>query len=381
MPRLLLTAQNFAFGPISKLLYIAEFLRHPTNTLIFAGYGTSLELARAFPFDEIHEFDTEDVNLQSQLKSLVQMCDIVISSMDQPSLEVAQEAGIPAVWIDCLYWFWDAIPEAVQKSTLFIRERSVPLAVNRSDLSVNISNLITVGPIVRAIPDQARKRQALISYGGGEATYWYRFGEHTNYPLVITSILATHVDWNDYDRILVATSERIATSLRDAFPNINWEFTTLSQEQFLHELSQSSLLLTTAGLVTTQAAYISSTPTIFLPASNNAHYMLLDELRDLGLASASVHLADVMERVHIQGRPQSENLPEVLSQLVDLDQSPSLRSFVGEKLNELVRTKSLWERSSVEAGREFMSSLGWEGAPEAAARAILDLLRDKYASS
>lgn len=190
----------------------------------------------------------------------------------------------------------------------------------------------------------------------------------------MTSILADYVDWRGFDRILVTTSERIASSLRAAFPNIGWEFTTLPQESFTRELSQSSLLLTTAGLVTTQAAYISSTPTIFLPASNNAHYMLLDELRDLGLASASVHLADTMERVQIQGRPQSENLPEVLGQLMDLDQSPSLRRLVGERLNELVRTKDIWELASVDAGRAFMSSLEWEGAAETAAHAILDML-------
>lgn len=182
MPRLLLTAQNFAFGPISKLLYVAEFLRRPDHTLLFAGYGTSLELAKAFPFDEIHVLDTEDASSHAQLRSLVRTCDIVISSMDQPSLEIAEELDVPAVWIDCLYWFWDTIPEPVQRSTLFIRERSIPLAVNRGDINVNIPNLLTVGPIVRPIAEQPRLRQALIAYGGGEATYWYRFGVHTNYP-------------------------------------------------------------------------------------------------------------------------------------------------------------------------------------------------------
>jgi len=99
MPKLVLTAENFAFGPIGKLLYVADLLKDKGYTLVFAGYGTSLQLAKKFPFAAIYEVDTDDSKSNSALEAIISQADVLISSMDVPSVIVAKRFKKPVVWI------------------------------------------------------------------------------------------------------------------------------------------------------------------------------------------------------------------------------------------------------------------------------------------
>jgi len=60
MANIILTAENFAFGPIGKLLDVAKLLKDRNHKLTFAGYGTSYQLAKNFPFDTLLEIDTDN---------------------------------------------------------------------------------------------------------------------------------------------------------------------------------------------------------------------------------------------------------------------------------------------------------------------------------
>ena len=59
MAKILITAENFAFGPIGKILVVADLLRAANHELYFVGYGTALQLAKKFPFEEIFSIDTD----------------------------------------------------------------------------------------------------------------------------------------------------------------------------------------------------------------------------------------------------------------------------------------------------------------------------------
>lgn len=376
MARLVLTAENFAFGPISKLLYVAELLLKQDHALIFVGFGTSLQLAKGFPFSSIHEIDTDNPESKTALEKIISQADMVISSMDIPSVAVAKHLKKPVVWIDCLFWFWKSIPEQVLDVDLYVRERSADDSANEAKFGPKIKNLFNVGPIIGKMENTKRKRQVLISYGGGEATYWYKVGKDTNYPFMMTDILLNYVDWDQFDRITITTSERIVKELKKKFSKTRFEFACFPQEKFIIKLLQSEILLTTAGLVTTQVAFQSGTPTIFLPPSNDAHYLLLDELRKLGLAPASVHLSDFLNKLDMRGKSEIENIPEVLQQLHELEQSPKTRIAVGAKINAFVRDRNKWSSRSIVKGKKFIDSLGGNGAETTACR-ILQFLTDK----
>src|SRR4030066_1479597 len=135
MAKLVLTAENFAFGPIGKLLTIAGLLKKQGHELVFAGYGTSLQLARNF-FDEVHEIDTDDPKSNILLEAIISKADMLVSSMDLQSIIVAKRLGKLTVYIDCLFWFWESIPEPLFYIDLYIREHSINDKKNNTNVLV-----------------------------------------------------------------------------------------------------------------------------------------------------------------------------------------------------------------------------------------------------
>jgi hypothetical protein len=376
MARLVLTAENFAFGPIGKLLYVADLLKDKGHTLVFAGYGTSLQLAKKFPFADIHEVDTDDPKSNSALEVIISQADALISSMDVSSVIVAKRLKKPVVWIDCLFWFWDNIPEVVFDVDLYITERSLDDSVNEVKFGPKIKNMYSVGPIIGKIKRKKRKNQVLVSFGGGEALCWYKVGVDTNYPFIMTSILSSYANWTHFEQVLLVTSERIIGELEKGFPKIPFKFVTLPHDKFLEEMSQSEVILITPGLITAEAAFYSSTPTIFLPPSNNSQYLQLEEFRRLGLATASVHLADFMPGLNLKGMPIRKSTQKMLQQLREFELSPEVQVKVGTKINELVKDRKKWSTEFIKKGKEFIASLGGNGV-EASASRIVQLLKDK----
>ncbi|MDP2637766.1 MAG: hypothetical protein Q8P26_01750 [Candidatus Levybacteria bacterium] len=362
MTRIVLTAENFAFGPIGKLLVVADLLKKKGHTLIFVGFGTSLQLAKKFPFDEIHEVDTDLESSKEILQQLINRADLLISSMDLSSIKIANDLSIPAVWIDCLFWFWENIPQETYGVKAYIRELTISDTSNENKFKHKIQNFYTVGPIIGQTKLLPKKSQALISFGGGEASYWYKVGKDTNYPFLMTYILKKYVDWKSFDKVILASSEHIVYQLKEKFPDSLFKFTTLSQNDFIKELTQSKILLTTAGLVTTEFTFQQKIPVIFLPSSNNSHYLLLEELRNLELAPASVQLSDFLKTITIRGVSPKESMQAVMGQLRMFENSEKIQKMVGEKINLFIKNMDNWAKRQATNGKKYIDSLGKNGA-------------------
>jgi len=366
MKRLVFTAQDFAFGSIGPLLYLADFLKVKEYQLIFVGFGTSLQLAKKFPFDEIYEVDTEDSRTTSELEAIISKCDAVISCTDIPSIIAAKKLKKITVWEDILFWFWPEIPQALFDVDLYIRERAFDASVNEARYGTKIKNLFTVGPIMGTVKKRSRTNQATISFGGAQATHVYQVGKDTNYPFVMTDILSKYIDWSGFKRVILATSECVIKQLKARFSNIQFEFATLAHDTFLTEMSQSQVILITPGLITTQCAFYSETPVIFLPGSNDSQYLQINDLRVLGLAPASVGLNDFLPKLNLLHLPGSESTRLVMEQLRVLEKSQETQAKIGFRLNELVQTRDEWSKESVLKGKTYIDSLGGNGARETA---------------
>lgn len=362
MAKIVLTAENFAFGPIGKLLNVANLLMNSGHELIFVGFGTSLQLARKFPFQKIYELDTDNPDSFNKLKSIISTEDILISSMDIPSVTAAKQLGKPVIWLDCLFWFWETIPNEVLDVDLYIRERSMNDSKNDKKFAPLIKNLYSVGPIIGKINKSKRKQKALISFGGGEAAYWYKAGHDTNYPFIMTKILLDNINWKKFNQIIVATNERIVKQLNKKFPQAPFKFTCLSHEKFIQEMAESKITLITPGLVTSEIAFHSGTPTIFLPASNNSQYLQIEEFRKHNLAPASIHLSDFMPELKLNMLPALKSMKAVLLQLREFEKSPDIQLQVGKKINRLITNQLTWENKFVINGKKFIENQGGNGA-------------------
>lgn len=362
MKRLVFTAQDFAFGSIGPLLYLADLLKDKNYVLIFVGFGTSLQLAKKFPFHKIYELDTEDPKNTPQLEKIISKSDAVISCTDIPSIVAGKKFKKITVWEDVLFWFWPTISEELFDIDLYVRERAFDASVNEARYGTKIKNLLTVGPIMGSKKKITRKKQAMISFGGAQATHVYQVGKDTNYPFVMTEILSKQVNWSEFDKVFLTSSEHVIELLKARFPNIPFELTTLAHDRFMTEMSQSQVILITPGLITTQCAFYSETPVIFLPPSNDSQYLQLDELRKLSLAPASVHLNDFFPKLNLLHLPGAESTQLVMEQLRMLENSPDIRIKIGSRLNELVQSRDVWSKESVPKAGAYIKSLGGNGA-------------------
>lgn len=376
MKRLVLTAQDFCFGSIGPLLYLADLLKSNQYKLIFVGFGTSLQLAKRFPFDEIHELDTEDPRNTHNLETIISKSDAIISCTDIPSITAAKKFKKISVWVDILFWFWPDIPKELFDVDLYIREWAFDASVNEARFGTKITNLQTVGPIMGTVKKLVRKNQAIISFGGAQATHVYQVGKDTNYPFIMTDILSKQVDWSDFKRVILATSERVIEQLKTRFSNTPFDFITLAHDRFLTEMSQSEVVLITPGLITTQCAFYSETPVISLPPSNDSQYIQLEKLRNLGLAPASVGLSDFFPKLDLLHLPGNESTRLVMEQLRVLEKSPEAQVQIGSCINKLVQTRNSWSKDSVAKGKTYIDFLGGNGASLAVEK-IIKLLSTK----
>jgi hypothetical protein len=373
MAKIIFTAENFAFGPIGKLLNVANLLINSKHKLSFAGYGTSLQLAKRFPFRKIYKIDTDNPKSFNKLKSIISTSDVLISSMDIPSVTAAQSLGKLTIWLDCLFWFWDTIPDNILNVDLYIRERSMNDSKNKKKFAPLIKNFYTVGPIIGKINEAKRRPKALVSFGGGEAAYWYKVGRDSNYPFLMTKILLNNVNWDRFDQVLIATNEKIIRKLKQKFSQAPFKFACLSHKDFIQEMIESKIILISPGLVTSEIAFCSGTPTIFLPASNNSQYLQIEEFRRRHLAPASVQLSDFMPKLLLDKLPALKSMKAVLLQLRQFEKSPNIQLQVGNKLNQLINDQSSWEKKFIVNGKKFIKKQGGNGA-QAAAKKINQLI-------
>ena len=59
MAKIIAVAENFAFGPIGKLLTVTKGLLEQGHEVTFIGYGTSYQLGSKEPFTKIIEINTD----------------------------------------------------------------------------------------------------------------------------------------------------------------------------------------------------------------------------------------------------------------------------------------------------------------------------------
>ncbi|MDP2684043.1 MAG: hypothetical protein Q8P20_03215 [bacterium] len=375
MKRIVFTAQDFAFGSIGPLLYLAdEFRDNKEFELIFVGFGTSLQLAKKFPFNKIFELDTENPKNKLKLEAIISKVDAVISCTDIPSIKTAKKFNKITIWEDVLFWFWPTISKELFDVDLYIRERAFDASANEKKYGKKIKNLLTVGPIMAKFNKLPRKKQAMISFGGAQATHVYQVGKDTNFPFVMTDILSKHVDWSGFKHVILATSEKVIEQLKNRFPNTPFEFTTLAHDKFAKEMSQSEVILITPGLITTQGAFYSETPVIFLPPSNDSQYLQLDGFRDLGLAESSVSLNDFFPKLELLHLPGKESTRLVMEQLRLLEKSEDIQNKIGSKLNDLVQNRDKWSKETVKKGKDYIGSLGGNGT-SLVIKKIMELLK------
>jgi len=94
---IILTAENFAFGPIGKLLTVAEKINKEDYSLTFVGYGTAYQLAKSSSIRNVLEINTDSSDFTKLAGQSFDKADLIISCMDRSSIRLAQSLNKPTI--------------------------------------------------------------------------------------------------------------------------------------------------------------------------------------------------------------------------------------------------------------------------------------------
>lgn len=367
MATILTAAENFAFGPAGKLMTVAPYLKARGHRLIFAGYGTAYDLiSRGSIFDSIHEVDTESRALDEAATRLFDSADLVVSCMDWGAASAAARAGVPVVWMDSLFYWWESFPPEILRAELYIKQDILPDQQNMLKYAPTIKNLLSVGPIVETSisrQDREIKNQALVCLGGMEAPGWYRVGRDHNYPFTITKLLADHVHFDRFDSVLITGYSRIIFQLQEMYGSERFRFETLAHEDFTKELRRSKIALMVGGLESSLEAFQCGVPVIFLPPLNVTQHLQVGAFRAVGAGLASIHFSDYFDDFQWSEKSRQSKVSEFLERLAVFESSREILLDVAARIDAWLKDEALQAKQR-EAQLAYMATLKPRGLDE-----------------
>lgn len=375
MARIVVVAQNYAFGPIGKLLTITSHLEAARHEIHFIGEGTAYQLGSREKFDKITKIDTDSLSFEKKMAMEFKNADILLSSMDMSSIKLAQKVGLPAIWLDALFWWRKEIPDYILNVDCYIKQNSVNDNLNLKKYGPKIKNLKSVGPLVELSVLKSRKikNQVLIAFGGMEAKGWYRVGKESHYPYIMMSLLGK-VDFSDFESVIVTGNERIIRQLSSQGKNSKFTFKTLQHSEFIKELANSSLAIMAPGLETPLEAFSYEVPTIFLPPSNASNYMQLNSFIKDGVALMKIHFIDYYNKIPMLDKGFRERLSMYLDQLHLYEKDSKAQKDTVSRLNNYVKDKKL-QKQQVQKEKQYILRHKGNGVD-----ACLDII-DKFIKS
>ena len=361
MAKIIVVAQNYAFGPIGKLLTITPYLTRNGHKLTFIGDGTAYQLGCKENFNKIIRVNTDSPEFEKKMINTFNKADFLLSSMDMASVRLAQRVGLPVIWLDTLFWWRNEIPEYIQKVDCYIKQNTLDDRKNMKLYGTNIKNLYGVNPLVELVVIKTKKlkNQAMVAFGGMEAQKWYRVGKETNYPYIILKLLEK-VDFSEFDRVLITGNERIIKKMRLLKTNKKFVFETFSHFHFVQELANSKLVLMAPGLETPLEAFTYGVPVIFLPPSNSSNYMQLDNFIKKNVAIMNIHFSDYYDHIEMENKGFSERLALYLDQLHIFEKDIRVQKDVIKKLNIFIKNKKQ-QKQQISCQRHYIKGLKSNG--------------------
>lgn len=376
MAKIIVVAQNYAFGPIGKLLTITPYLKEAGHELHFIGAGTAYQLGSKENFDSILRINTDSPDFEERMNDTFKNAHLLLSCMDMSSIRLAQKVGLPTIWLDTLFWWRSEIPDYILKVDCYIKQNTVNDSRNIKLYGPKVKNLKSVGPLVdlSVLKTKNDKNQAIVAFGGMEAQGWYRVGKDTTYPFTIMKMLE-RIDFSEFEKVLITGNERVIKQM-DSMEKVNKKFTyqTLQHIEFTRELASSKLAIMAPGLETPLEAFSYGIPTIFLPPSNASNYMQLNSFVQEGVATMKIHLSDYYDEIKMLDKGFRERLALYLEQLHIFEKDIKTQEDMIKKLNSFVKNKEL-QNLQVIREMEYIDGLQGNGIDDCF-KIITDFLKN-----
>ena len=287
--KILCEAVSFGFGPVGKLLAIAELLSVNFD-LDFIGSGCSFDLAKKSDFFcKFFEFDT--TSFDSEIPhEIIDAYDVVISVINPVFGEQVLNRNKKLIVIDSLFYMWRNLHPVWRNCNLLIiqsfHEESERLKREQ------LSNALIVGPIIsNSIKSKTNRsdKQLVMNFGGADYPY---LSDSNVLPEFIKSIAIQLASINGFDEKTITIGSRFCRELA-CLEEYGYTIQTFSHHEFLKLLKSAYVLMTVPGLTSTFEAFSLSIPTLFLPPMNYSQLLNLQKLKNNDVADYSINWHDI----------------------------------------------------------------------------------------
>ena len=363
-PNILCDAVAFGYGPIGKLLTVRNHLPGHYKFTLLATRG-SYELGRLSSSDRIILCDTEEAKELDKVRAEFLATDLFINIMNPVSADYAHSLRVPMVHIDSLFWMWDSLPTSLAEADLYFIQNFVGVDTQLTKLAV--SSPTVVGAIVDfRYKNCLKKKQLLVNFGGIRSKL-IQPGINSRYPIILSKILEEALRQHQFDRVLFTGDSETMSLFAQSLSIPRCYFGVLPHDEFLVELSQSTLLITSPGLTTTYEAFAYTVPVVFLPPQNFSQFLILKRLRTEDAAPYSFHWLDFIPEMDMEvGIPEHIGVDRVLNCIQLFEEDSNAQKLLKQILGQALNLDATDLHRLVELQRRFIDKYGFEGAKDIA---------------
>jgi len=371
---ILCDAKAFCFGPISKLLTVSEKLQEKYR-VIFLVSRTSKMLAGQSVAHETVECDTEDINDLQTHNNLFKSADLFINIMNPLSARFAAERNIPIIEIDSLFWMWEKISEDILNSEIYFIQDFEGVEEQMKKFSSQIKNPVLVGPIVKEIPKNIKKKNKLLINLGGMESASIKVGINTNYPYVIMRLINDVLEkGNDFDEIVCAGNKDILEEMKNRLPKRTIRYQFFEHDEFLQQIAEARLVISSPGLTTAFEVFNSGVPIFFIPPQNYSQYWNLDSFIKTKVDNEAINWNRLYPESNIiKNEEQKLGIEKVLmcTRKFETDKEAWLK--VERRLKQILSYSEKELGDVAKKQKEYFDSLGGNGT-ETIVKMITELL-------
>lgn len=294
--KILCEAVSFGFGPVGKLIAIAELLSKDYE-LDFIGSGCSFDLAKkSVVFNHFYDIDTTSFNAMIPT-DIIDRYDIVISVINPVFGEQILKRGKKLIVIDSLFYMWHTLHPVWRSCDLLIIQSFYK--ENERLQRESLSNAFIVGPIISNTVKSrlnTSKNRLVMNFGGADYPY---LSKSDILPEFIKSIAIQLSSINGFDEKIITIGSRFSKELA-CLEEYGYIIQTCSHEEFIALIKNANILMSVPGLTSTFEAFSLSIPTLFLPPLNYSQLLNLQKLKNNGVADYSINwyaLFDVPDEI------------------------------------------------------------------------------------
>lgn len=371
---ILCDAKAFCFGPISKLLTVSERLFEKYR-IVFLVSRTSKMLSEHACVDEIVECDTENIADLLAHEALFKSADLFVNIMNPLSARFAAERGLPMVQIDSLFWMWEQIAEEILGSEIYFIQDFEGVSEQMKKFSGRIRNPFLVGPIVKEVPTGVSKKNKLLINLGGMESASIKVGVNTEYPYTIMRLINDVLaKGHNFDEIVCAGNRDILEEMKKRIPNGAIHYQFFEHDEFLRQIAESRLIISSPGLTTAFEVFNSGIPVFFIPPQNYSQYWNLDSFIKNGVATRAINWNHLYPEVSIlKCEEQKDGIEKVLQCTRNFEKDQVAWSRVEDYIRHLLTLSAEELKEVGERQKKYFETLGGNGT-EVIVRKITELL-------